>query len=172
MLADIFGPCRCAARPGAAHRCVFAENDFNFICTMDLKPSHQKGTICEPKMGATYEPKMVTKYEPKTGTKYEPKMGTDFVLSIFSFSPGTMRAQNGHEIRAQNGYSNVFISGLFCPLAKTQAGPHLHARSLYTNHAASLDRSPSPHPAHHASVWWVRSCPPSWKPRVLKQCSV
>ena len=45
---------------------------------MGLKPSHQKGTICEPKMGTKYEPKMVTKYEPKTGTKYEPKMGTKY----------------------------------------------------------------------------------------------
>ena len=70
MLADIFGPCRCAARPGAAHRCVFADNDFNFICTMGLKPSHQKGTIYEPKMGTKYEPKMSTENHEKMSFSY------------------------------------------------------------------------------------------------------
>ena len=121
----------------------------------------KKQTVCKTKTGTKCEPKMGTKCEPKTSTIYEPKMGTDSVPFYPGLAPRLMRAQNGHgiraqnghglraqnghEIRAQNGYSNVFISGLFCPLAKTQAGPHLHARSLYTNHAPSLDRNPSPH---------------------------
>ena len=77
------------------------------------------GTECEPKMGTEYEPKMGTDYEPKMGTKYEPKMGTQTCSFLIYFVQR---------------------------LAKTQAGPHLHAGSLYTNHAPSLDRNPSPHP--------------------------